>query len=151
MLIERADSIGRHLRDSNLKFVPCHADIHTANILVTPEQKMFIVDWDDTVLAPKERDLMFVLPGNTIQTREEQAFLSGYGKTEINQLAFAYYRYEWCVQEIGDFGNRVFFTKDIGEDTRQSALEGFIRLFSQGDVVDIALNTQFETGVPKLV
>ena len=43
---------------------------------------MFIVDWDDTLLAPKERDLMFVLGEETIETREEQLFFNGYGKCE---------------------------------------------------------------------
>jgi spectinomycin phosphotransferase len=145
-LIERAETIGKHLQQIDLEFVLCHADIHTANILITNEQEMFIVDWDDTLLAPKERDLMFVLHDDTIHTREEQLFFDGYGKVKINQLALAYYRYEWCVQEIGDFGKRVFLTKDSGESTKQDSVEGFIKLFSQDDVIETALtlNTPVE-------
>jgi spectinomycin phosphotransferase len=146
-IIERAETIGKHLGQADLEFVLCHADIHTANILITDEQAMFIVDWDDTLLAPKERDLMFVLGQETIRTREEQMFFSGYEELEINQLALAYYRYEWCVQEIGDFGTRVFLTKDAGEDTKQHAVEGFSKLFSQGDVVEAALNTPFKSEI----
>ena len=144
IVIERADAIGKHLQQTCLEFMLCHADIHTANLLVTPEQQMFIVDWDDTLFAPKERDLMFVLEEDSIRTREEQLFFKGYGNVEINQLALAYYRYEWCVQEIGDFGKRVFLATDMGEDTRQAALEGFIQLFSPGDVIETALNTTSE-------
>ena len=144
-LVERTEMIGKHLQEMGLEFVLCHSDIHTANILLTPEQDMFIVDWDDTLLAPKERDLMFVLGGDSIHTREEQRFFDGYGNVKINQLALAYYRYEWCVQEIGDFGKRVFLTKDSGESTKQHSLEGFIELFSQGDVIETALNTPFES------
>ena len=143
-IIERTERIGKVLQQMDLEFVLCHADIHTANILITPEQEMFIVDWDDTLLAPKERDLMFVLNGDALQTREEQLFFEGYENVSINQLALAYYRYEWCVQEIGDFGKRVFLTKDLGENTKQDAVEGFIRLFSQGDVVEAALHTPVE-------
>jgi spectinomycin phosphotransferase len=141
-IIERAETIGKHLAQTDLEFVLCHADIHTANILITDEQAMFIVDWDDTLLAPKERDLMFVLGQETIRTREEHMFFSGYEELEINQLALAYYRYEWCVQEVGDFGARVFLTKDAGDGTKQHAVEGFSKLFAQGDVVEAALNTQ---------
>jgi spectinomycin phosphotransferase len=140
-VIERAELIGQNLQQANLEFVLCHADIHTANILVTPSRELFIVDWDDALFAPKERDLMHVLEENRIQTREEQRFFAGYGNVEINQLALAYYRYEWCVQEIGDFGNRVFLTKDIGESTKQESVEGFIELFSKGDVIEKALRT----------
>lgn len=146
-IVERAEMIGKHLQQVDFEFVLCHADIHTANILLTPDQQMFIVDWDDTLFAPKERDLMFVLSEDTIQTREQQMFFDGYGKVEVNQLALAYYRYEWCVQEIGDFGQRVFLTKELGESTKQDALEGFMKLFSEGDVIDTAFHTVFETEI----
>jgi len=143
-LLERTETLGKRLQHTNLGFVLCHADIHTANILITQVQNMFIVDWDDTLLAPKERDLMFILGENTFETREEQFFFKGYGATEINQLALAYYRYEWCVQEIGDFGERVFLMKDIGENTKKDSVEGFIKLFSHGDVIETAFNTSVE-------
>jgi len=147
MILERTERIGKYLQQANLEFVLCHADIHTANILLTEEQNMFIVDWDDTLLAPKERDLMFVLEEDTIHTREEQLFFDGYGDVEINQLALAYYRYEWCVQEIGDFGERVFLRKDSGERTLQDSVEGFMKLFSQGDVIEAAFHTPIEFDV----
>jgi spectinomycin phosphotransferase len=143
-VIERSELIGQNLQRADLEFVLCHADIHTANILVTPDRELFIVDWDDTLFAPKERDLMHVLEENSIHTREEQMFFAGYGNVEINQLALAYYRYEWCVQEIGDFGNRVFLTKDMSESTKQESVEGFMELFSEGDVIEAALNTLLE-------
>ena len=140
-LIERAEMIGKRLQQADLEFVLCHADIHTANILLTQEQDMFIVDWDDTLLAPKERDLMFVLDDDKALTKNEQLFFKGYGDTEINPLALAYYRYEWCVQEIGDFGERVFLAKDAGEMTKQDAVDGFMKLFSRDDVVEAAIRT----------
>jgi len=143
-IVERAEMIGKGLGQANFEFVLCHADIHTANILITQEQELFIVDWDDTLFAPKERDLMFVLSEDTIHAREEQLFFDGYGNVEINQLALAYYRYEWCVQEIGDFGRRVFLTKDSGESTKRDSVQEFMKLFSRGDVVEAALNTSLE-------
>lgn len=138
-LVERAEILGKRLQHANLEFVLCHADIHTANILITQKQNMFIVDWDDTLLATKERDLMFVLG-----ERDEQLFFKGYGRIDINPLALAYYRYEWCVQEIGDFGERVFLMKDAGESTKKNSVEGFMKLFSRGDVVETAFNTLIE-------
>src|SRR6266498_1658421 len=143
-LLERTGMIGNRLQQTELEFILCHADVHTANILITQEQKMFIVDWDDTLFAPKERDLMFVLSKETIRTREEQMFFNGYGDAKINRLALAYYRYEWCVQEIGDFGDRVLLAKDSGESTKQESVAGFIKLFSRGDVIEAALNTPVE-------
>lgn len=143
-VLEQTEAIGKKLQDTNLEFVLCHADIHTANVLLTPEDDMFIVDWDDTLLAPKERDLVFVLGTDPIPTREEQLFFHGYGEVPIKRLAVAYYRYEWCVQEIGDFGTQVFLTKDTGESVKQAALEGFRKLFLHDDVIELALSTPVE-------
>ena len=145
ILIEQVERIGKQLQQADLEFVLCHADIHTANILLTSDQNMFIVDWDDTLYAPKERDLMFVLSEGTTYTKEEQMFFEGYGKVRINPLALGYYRYEWCVQEIGDFGNRVFLTKDMGVRTKQESVAGFMKLFSPRDVIDAALSTSLES------
>jgi spectinomycin phosphotransferase len=141
MVLERAERLGGQLQEADLKFVICHADIHSANILLTQDRAMFIVDWDGTCLAPKERDLMFVMGTGSVPSKEEQMFFQGYGQGEINLLALAYYRYEWCIQEIGDYGARVFLMPDLGERTKQRSVEEFVKLFSQGDVIDIALRT----------
>ena len=50
----------------------------------------------------------------------------------------AYYRYEWVVQEIADFGERVFLSPDIGTETKQAAVRGFKQLFRPGDVITSA-------------
>ena len=139
IVVERTEQIGKQLQRTELEFVLCHADIHTANILLTPDQEMFIVDWDDTLFAPKERDLMFVLSDKRSPTREEQRFFDGYGTVQVDQLALAYYRYEWCVQEIGDFGARVFLEPYAAERTKKTAVKEFMKLFSQGDVIAAAL------------
>jgi len=138
-LVERTEWIGQRLQQVDVDFVLCHADIHTANILITPEQQLFIVDWDGALLAPKERDLMFVVGAKT--KKEENLFFEGYGYPSMNLLAMAYYRYEWCVQEIGDYGERVFLKTDAGENTKRQSVEKFMELFEPGDVVATALNT----------
>ena len=143
-IIEQTEKIGKHLRHADLEFVLCHADIHTANLLLTPQQEMFVVDWDDTLFAPIERDLMFILAGDKIRTNEERSFFNGYGNVEVNELALTYYRYEWCVQEIGDFGQRVFSANSVGKSTKQNAVQGFMQLFSEGDVIEAALNAPVE-------
>jgi hypothetical protein len=50
----------------------------------------------------------------------------------------AYYRYEWVVQELADFAERVFFTPDIGLETKRDAVRGFKQLFLPGDVITAA-------------
>jgi spectinomycin phosphotransferase len=141
-LVERADLLGRRLRQASLPFVLCHADLHTWNVLLDTAGQMWIVDWDETVLAPKERDLMFVLGGigrDLVSPHETACFLEGYGKPSIDPLALTYYRYAWAVQDMAAYGERVFFLPDLSERSRCDGVDGFVDLFEPGNIVDIAL------------
>ena len=132
-ILVHAQEIGRRMQGNPLEFILCHRDIHTANIMLDGYGRMAIIDWDQPILAPKERDLMFIEGG-----REGQLFYQGYGSTEPDPLALAYYAYEWVVQEIGDYAERVFFSSAYGEETRRDSVRGFKQLFNPGDVVDAA-------------
>jgi spectinomycin phosphotransferase len=132
--------LGRMLQKQTLPFGFAHADIHTANIMVSSDGKLYIIDWDDVMIAPKERDLMF-LTGNSIDGRtkaQEAQFFEGYGETEINKLAMAYYRYDWGVQDLGEFGREVFFLDFFSEESKAHSAEMFMGLFSAGNTIDAA-------------
>ena len=71
-----------------------------------------------------------------------RTFLDGYGPVTLDPLALAYYRYEWVVQEVGDYGARLLLTPDLGQAGRAQALAEFEQLFAPGDVVDEAYATE---------
>jgi spectinomycin phosphotransferase len=138
-ILQRAEALSKEIRDADSRFVLCHGDVHTANLLLTEDDRLFIVDWDDTELAPKERDLMF-LPGD-IGSREQTLFYKGYGPTEIDPLAQAYYRYHWCVEDMGGFAEMIFTADDVGEKTKVDAMWWFKKLFAEGSSIETALGT----------
>ena len=144
-LVDRADALARRLRRASLPLVLCHADLHTWNVLLDAAQQWWIVDWDETVLAPKERDLMFVVGGigrDLVSPRETACFLEGYGEAAIDPQALVYYRYAWAVQDVGAYGERVFFSADLGEASRRDALDGMVSMFEPGNMVDIAFSSE---------
>jgi spectinomycin phosphotransferase len=148
LLVERAETLGRRLREAALPWVLCHADIHTWNVLIDPAGGMWIVDWDEVTLAPKERDLMFVVGGisaELVGSRAEAWFFQGYGETDVNPLALAYYRYAWAVQDIGGFSEQVFLNPEAGDETRRDAVEKVSSLFRPGEIVSLAFATANQT------
>ena len=94
-LVERADRLGRRLAAVPAPQVLCHADLHTWNVLAGPGQDLWIADWDQAVLAPRERDLMFVVGGighGLVRPQDTAAFLEGYGEVDPDPDLLAYYR-----------------------------------------------------------
>ncbi len=145
-LVERAETLGWQLQAQTHNLVLCHADIHTANVLIGTDGKLWIVDWDTPILAPKERDLIFVTgvgAGAALITsvpgaHGEALFYSGYGKTEIDPMALAYYRYHWALEDIGGFGALIFVVQGVGEETLEDA-EYCLRVsFTPGSVAEAA-------------
>ena len=140
-LMARTLELGRVLQTQPLEFVLCHSDIHTANVLVEPGGALHVVDWDQPLQAPKERDLMFFgagLGSLTGNTNDAQNFYAGYGPTEIDRTAFAYYRYAWVMQDWVACGAEVLLHNELGELTKRNSLRAFIEMFDPGNVVDVA-------------
>jgi len=123
-LVERTERLAHALQARSPEFVVCHSDIHAGNILTDSTDDLYIVDWDNPILAPKERDLMFIgggqgFAGHTAQ-EEETLFYRGHGQTQIDPIALAYYRYERIIQDIAVECEQIFLTNGGGEDREQS-------------------------------
>ena len=56
-------TLQRRLQTQAQDWVVCHADLHNGNSLIAKDGALYIVDWDTAMLAPPERDLMFVGSG----------------------------------------------------------------------------------------
>ena len=79
-LVARAARLARVLQARSMECILCHSDIHAGNLLIDVHGALYIVDWDDPILAPKERDLMFVgggLGGMGIRRRRRRPSFTG--------------------------------------------------------------------------
>lgn len=59
-IVARAEQLASLLVHQPLERCLCHGDIHAGNILIGTTNRLYLVDWDTLVIAPKERDLMFI-------------------------------------------------------------------------------------------
>lgn len=139
-LVRRAEYFAAVLAQQSIETCLCHGDIHAGNLLIDASN-LYLVDWDTLILAPKERDLMFIGAGiggiwNT--TQEQEWFYQGYSQTEINPTALAYYRCERVVQDIAVYCEQLL-TTDEGDADRRVSFEQLAGQFEPGSVVEIAL------------
>lgn len=142
-LIERTDELGAELQARSLELVLCHSDIHGANLLISSQGELYIVDWDNPLLAPKERDLMFIgsgLDGLWKSKREEAIFYQGYGETTVELTALAYYRCERIIEDLAVICEQLFLTNEGGAD-RERSYGFFTSNFEPGGTLEIARQT----------
>lgn len=146
-VVERADFLGNLIKTQDQKLVLCHGDIHAGNVLITEQGNIYIVDWDDLILAPKERDLMFIGGGvgNVWNNRhEELLFFQGYGDTKINYQILAYYRYERIVKDIVEYAEALLLKTGTNFDKDRHEMYGhFVAQFGPKGVVDCAFATDY--------
>ena len=140
-LVTRTERLAQILQQQQSTYVVCHSDIHAGNLLIDPSGHLYIVDWDNPILAPKERDLMFVgggqgFIGHTLE-EEQLLFYQGYGHVEIDQVAIAYYRYERIIQDIAVYCEQLLLTSEGGEDRSQN-VRYLMSNFLPGNTIAVA-------------
>lgn len=140
-MVQRAETLAQSLQRQSPAFVLCHSDVHAGNVLIDGDGAFFIVDWDDPILAPKERDLMFIGGAQGFISRsareEETLFYRGYGQTEINTIALPYYRYERIIVDIAIYCEQLLLTAEGGEDREQS-FHYLVSNFLPGGTIEMA-------------
>ena len=138
-VVERAEQLAKQMQNRSMEFVLCHSDLHAGNVLLGANDKLVIVDWDNPILAPKERDLMFVGGGigdTWNDPREKEWFYTGYGPAEVDLVAICFYRYERIVADFAAYGEQIFGMKGTAED-RESGVRRFMNQFFH-NVIEIA-------------
>ena len=141
-LLDHADRLGRRLRPRETAPVICHGDPHLGNLLVADASDVWLVDWDDVVLAPPERDLMFVLGGVLAfaPVTDQQAgwFWRGYGAVDLDPERLAYHQ---CTRALDDVAGWAALALDVdahSESARRDALSIVRGVLSPTGLVTIA-------------
>jgi len=114
------------LQAQTLPYVICHADLHARNLIRDRAGRVFVIDWDEVMLAPKERDFIF------IRKPYAEAFFQGYADAEIDWSLLTYYLWERVVQDLMYLAHNVCFRDDWAEETRAQVAQTFHESLESG-------------------
>jgi spectinomycin phosphotransferase len=146
-----ADRLGRELRTRHTPGVVCHGDPHLGNVLIGGDAAVWLIDWDDAVLAPRERDLMFVIAGvlafAPVSPQEQSWFFDGYGDADIDPARLAYYRCTRALEDLADPAAQVLDVHGCAEADRANALSIVQGLLSPTGLVSLALSSLRDLGL----
>jgi spectinomycin phosphotransferase len=120
------EKLSEALQSRAFPFVICHADLHPANLIRDHAGHVFVIDWDEVMLAPKERDFIF------IREPEAVAFWEGYGQREIDWMLLSYYLWERVIQDVIVNAQDVCFRDNLGEESKAHIAQVFDESLAEG-------------------
>jgi spectinomycin phosphotransferase len=139
--VSHAKALGKQLQKLPFTNVLCHSDIHAANIMLADTGALYLIDWDSPLMAPRERDLLFVV-GSIIARRvhpeEEQIFFETYGHMPINWQALGYYRYERAIEDIEVTGRSILIDGALSGPAIAEEIALMETFFQPGDILALA-------------
>ena len=113
--LETLEKLQRKVKARKLEFVNCHGEPSPGNILSSDNGEIHLLDWDDPIFAPKEKDLLF-FKGNV------EPVMKGYSVFSkdivIDRDVLEFYGHMWNLGEIADYGGKLLFENHSDEQNQ---------------------------------
>jgi hypothetical protein len=98
--LQEYDELVVRVRESSDSWVITHGEPHRANVIRDSQGGVHLVDWDTTLIAPRERDLQMVLDEDLTGWDEYSALV---GAATLDRDAFRLYRSWWDLADVAVF------------------------------------------------
>jgi spectinomycin phosphotransferase len=98
--LQEYDELAAGVRESSDSWVITHGEPHRANVIRDPQGGVHLVDWDTTLIAPRERDLQMVLDEDLTGWHEYSELA---GVASLNHEALQLYRWWWELADVAVF------------------------------------------------
>ncbi len=110
--LDRLEKLQRKVRTMRLAFVNCHGEPSPGNVLSSDDGEIHLLDWDDPIFAPKEKDLLFFKDNIEPVMRGYSLFSKD---NNIDHDVMEFYGHMWNLGEIAYYGGKILFEKQSDE------------------------------------
>jgi hypothetical protein len=87
--------------------VICHTDLHGANLMIGEGDTLFILDWENAMIAPLEHDMIFFAGESRFFDVFWPRYANQYRKARINLDLLRFYYYRRCLEDVLGITRRV--------------------------------------------
>lgn len=119
--IAKIEDLTKRLSGCNPTLVLTHGD-GPGNVIQDKDGQLYVIDWDDLLLAPAERDTWF-----HIGTDAERTFLGTYCRLNpgytVNKDVYAFYLYRRYLDDLEGFLSKIL-ERDASEEQKRKNLDG---------------------------
>lgn len=121
--LDRLQRLAEVARTAQPAMVLCHTDLTHANLILSIQGELIILDWEGAMLAPAEHDL-FLFTGEAFPDFLE-VYEREYGPAQLHGDVFGFYFYRRNLEDLTDWIIRILYeNEDEAQDEHD--LEGIV-------------------------
>jgi Ser/Thr protein kinase RdoA (MazF antagonist) len=120
--LQRLESLGAMARECGRRVVVCHTDLHGGNLIVDGQGQLYIVDWENAILAPPEHDLFMFADDDRFGEIFVPNYEAEYGPMDLDGEHLSFYTYRRVLEDLTAYFARIL-RGDGGATQDQADLE----------------------------
>jgi len=115
----RLKELQREVVSINKPQVVCHTDLHGGNLLVDDSGNLFIMDWENAMIAPPEHDLFFFAGEDDFWEVFWPNYKSEFSAGTLDSRLLGFYCYRRGLEDLSEFMARIL--SGDGDEARDLA------------------------------
>lgn len=129
LLLSRKEELLRHLdrlkelrtlaQAADKEMVVCHTDLHGGNLMVGDGEQLYILDWENAMIAPPEHDLFFFAGYDTFWDLLLPNYEREFGPASLDSDVFGFYYYRRNLEDLTDWVVRILHYNTSDEQDRE--------------------------------
>ena len=124
-LLDRLQDLAAQVKAQGREQVICHTDLHGGNLILDDRGTLYILDWEEAVLAPPEHDLIFFAWDDRFWDVFLPQYERAFGSVSLDSEVFGFYFYRRNLEDLTDFFVRILYEHN-GDEQDRVDLQGLV-------------------------
>jgi spectinomycin phosphotransferase len=138
--LERLKRLQAEVRSSEVNVVICHTDLHGGNLMTDDQGNLYILDWENAMIAPREHDMIFFAGESNLWEIFWPIYQRHFDRVELDFEVLRFYFYRRGLEDVAGYVFRIE-QGDGGEDRDQSDVEGVLECLDELSNVEATLSS----------
>ncbi|MCP4541456.1 MAG: aminoglycoside phosphotransferase family protein [Chloroflexi bacterium] len=109
VLLQRLQNLQTLARAVEKEMVVCHTDLHGGNLMTDAQGNLYIVDWENAMIAPPEHDLFFWAEHDYFWDSFLPIYEREFGPASLDIDVFGFYYYRRNLEDLADFVRHILY------------------------------------------
>lgn len=119
MYLDWLKELQKQVKTTGNRMVICHTDLHGGNLMTDNQNNLYILDWENAMIAPREQDMIFFAGERDIWKIFWPKYRSFFDPVDLDRDLLRFYFYRRGLEDIADYIFRIF--QSDGSDERDES------------------------------